>query len=172
MTRSISVRLPNVMGARLLDGVRRAEALALVLVGLILTFHLGPLGLAIAAFLLASAVLLMPRERVASLSREEVRQVFLNTLHLEASQLRAEYISIRSRPLSESRAQDLWDIRRRIIVWLDSSRSRMKAYPEFNSIFATRLTEGGILHELDCSLECLSELKRLSTLSEKLRLPI
>ena len=159
---------PNVF-----DGVRRLEAVSLVAFGLLLVVLYGPVGMMGASVLLGTAVLLMPKERTASrVTHEERRLQLLIDMHSEAMDLRSEYISARSQPLSEARARELWQVRRQIIVWLANSKARLRGFAEFAAIYEARTDAGGVLHELDCAMSCLSELKQLSTLSKKLRLPI
>ena len=158
---------------RVLDAVRFVEVIGLVGMGLLLAIQFAPYGFAPAAALLWMAVTLRPRERALPVAtREESRAELLNMLQLEALDLRALYMNVRAQPLTLQRAEALWRARREITVWLATCQYRMRFYPEFAGIYRARRGTGGIIDDLDRCLSCLSELKRLSSLSQKLRLPI
>jgi hypothetical protein len=155
------------------DAVRRVEVVGLVGMSLLLAIQYALYGLAPAAAMLWMAVTLLPRERVVpAATREEARMELLNQLQAEAMDLRARYMTVRSQPLTLQRAEGFWQVRREITVWLETCRSRLRFYPEFAGIYDARRGSGGIIDDLDRCLSCFSELKRLTSLSMRLRLPI
>ena len=159
-------------GAGVLAGVRRVEAALLVALSGVLLAQYGLTGVAVAAPLVASAVMLLPRQRSAASTREERRQRLLSQLLDEALALRAAYINTRHLPLSLDRSQSLHEARREIIRWVELSRTRLRRHPEFAGIFEANGARGGLLDELDHRISRLADIRRLDETSRRLKLPI
>ena len=158
--------------ASVLAGVRRVEAALLVALSGVLLAHYGLTGIAFAAPLVASAVMLLPRQRSAASTREERRRRLLSQLLDEAFALRAAYMNTRPLPLSLQRSQSLHEARREIIRWVELSRTRLRRHPEFAGIFEAHGARGGLLDELDRRISRLADIRRLEETSRRLKLPI
>ena len=129
-------------------------------------------GFLIAAPLLMAAAILIPRERVASSTREEVRWSLLSRLQIEGFKLRVAHVEARQALLTPERAQLLWKSEREIVRWISSTESQIKRFPEIAFIFKFRSQQATTLSELDLCLQCIERMRRLCRLSQTLDLPI
>jgi hypothetical protein len=171
MSRVLS--LPFETQARILDRVRRVELILLLLTGALFGFYYQPWGAFLSLPMLATAVILVPRERaLPAATREQMRFSFLEKATTEATDLQARYLEIRGRPLSATRSHAQKQVRRQIKLWMEAADVRFDAYPEFAAIFRAHDRRGGLIAELDACLQRLDELQRLCVLSKRLKLPI
>ncbi|HWO72944.1 MAG TPA: hypothetical protein VNN21_05245 [Dehalococcoidia bacterium] len=170
-SRAAVAALPLNRPARILIQVRRVEAIALLIAAayVVAAPHMHAV---FALPFLAIAVLLHPRPRTLANARAAQRARLIDFLDAEARHLRQRYMEIRALPLSLSRTQAQWQIRREIAAWIVRAETRFRVFPEFQPIFAEHRRQGGIIDELDSCLQRLRELKRLVELSRELRLPI
>ncbi|HEX5369072.1 MAG TPA: hypothetical protein VFY10_06615 [Dehalococcoidia bacterium] len=165
-------RLEPASRARLLDSVRWVEVAALSLSSLIaaISIHYGVL---LATPLLLIAFILVPRDRVAvEKQRASERASLVNQVRQEGYQLRSVYMAVRGQALSGERTRAQASARRGIVQWISSTNKKLETYPEFAGIFQAHRSSGGIIAELDCCLQRLSELRQLGLLSDRLELPI
>ena len=165
--------LPPETQGRILDSVRRVELILLLITGAMFGFYYQPWGALLALPMLATAVILVPRERAAVVpTREQMRHAFVDKIEFEGVALRERYLEVRGRELSAARSHAQKQVRRQIKLWVESTEARFAVYPEFAAIFESHSKRGGVLAELDACLMKLQELNRLCRLSETLRLPI
>jgi hypothetical protein len=158
---------------RILDAVRLVETAMLLLASLMLALHMEVVGAVLAAPIIGAAIIIRPRDRRSAVRvRTERRAAFVNSAQTEALGLRARYMETRSRRLSLPRSRALSDIRLEIMRWIDSTGYQLAEYPEFQLIFLAHRSTGGVLDELDSCIGRLSEIRRLCSLSERLRIPI
>ena len=158
--------------ARILDSIRWVEVAALCLSGLVAgaSFHFG---IFLALPLLASAAIMVPRDRIAAEERRAgARAALVDGLRQDGYHLRSSYMAARAQPLSKERALVLADARRGVAAWIVSTTRSIERYPEFAGIFKTHRSSCGIIAELDSCLQRLSELRELGLLSDRLELPI
>jgi hypothetical protein len=162
----------NPVSVRILDAARAVECVALV-AGAGFTIATLPLPASfLGAALVGMAAVLRPRERVSSVDqRIEMRRQLVQRLTGEALELRMRYAETRKLPLGQHRADVLWTIRRDITVWLAQAPRRISRYPEIAGILNAHRATGGLVDELDGALQRLGEIRRLCSISEKLKLP-
>jgi len=173
MTRTAKMDATYGPHAKFLAGIRRVEAAWLAALSVVLVAEYGIMGSLFSAPLIYAALALLPRQRdtVAS-TRAEQRRELLNRLLEEALGLRGAYMSARGLPLAPRRSQALQEARREIILWIESSKTRLKRYPEFAGILEARGSPGGVLDDLDGRTARLAEIRRLDEMSRRLGLPI
>ena len=172
MSEYSETRVLESTSVRVLDVARAAECVALVGgAGLAIATLSFPTAL-IAVALVGMAAVLRPRERVSpEAARIEMRRQLIQSLTSEGLVLRWRYAEIRKLPLGQSRSDALWSVRRDITVWLAASCRRVDRYPEIARILNSHRASGGLVDELDSALQRLGEIRRLCSISEKLKLP-
>jgi hypothetical protein len=153
-----------------LDTIRRIEIGWLLALSVAVAIAYQPIGFVAAYAMLAAALALIPKRE--TVVREDARLDLLNRLQAHGLDLRTRYILAREDEPTFERSQALWEVQREITVWLANSQDRLRRYPEFAGIYEFRRGRGGLIDELDRSLAALSELRRLSTISKNLQLPI
>jgi hypothetical protein len=157
---------------RFLDAARAIECVALV-AGAGVAIATVPLpGALVAGALMGVAAVMKPRERVAPEHlRTRQRRELVRRLSAEGLVLRWRYIEARKLPLGAARADALWAVRREILVWLETGLNRLDRYPEIAGILKSHRATGGLIDELDSTLQRLGDIRRLCTVSDKLELP-
>ena len=163
----------NPVSVRILDAARALECVALV-AGAGFTIATMPLPASfLGAALVGMAAVLRPRERISLADqRTEMRRQLVHRLTGEALDLRLRYAETRKLPLGQDRADVLWTVRRDITVWLTHAPTRVSRYPEIAGILNSHRSSGGLVDELDSALHRLGEIRRLCSMSEKLKLPL
>jgi hypothetical protein len=165
-------RAASTSQAKVLDTIRRIEIAWLLVLSVTVAWAYQPAGFVAAFAMLAAALALVPQRHEAAATRDEARLELLNRIQTEGLELRARYVTIRETEPTYERSQALWQVVRELTVWLARSQDRLRRYPEFAGIFEFRRGNGGTIDEVDRSLAAFSELRRLSTLSQNLQLPI
>jgi hypothetical protein len=156
---------------RLLDVARALECIALLMGAAVVVGAMPMPGASLAAVLVGMAVVLRPRERVRANTRADTRREAVRRLTAEGLVLRWRYVDAHKLALGEARADALWSVRRDVTIWLENSARRLERYPEVAGILRSHRATGGVIDELDCALKQLGEIRRLCSMSEKLRLP-
>jgi hypothetical protein len=100
-----------------------------------------------------------------------MRRLLIQRLTGEGLELRWRYAETRKLPLGQARSDTLWTIRRDITVWLQTGLKPIDRYPEIAGILNSHRASGGLVDELDSALHRLGEIRRLCSISEKLKLP-
>jgi hypothetical protein len=157
--------------AWLLDRVRFVESIGMIILApLFLT--VGPVGYVLAASLVGSGIILFPRKRERSASREETRLTTITTLIDEAYKLRRDYLVAREDLILQEHGETFMEVGKGIVEWIESATDRLRPYPEFRRIFQASESTGGLLNEIDVRIGRLAEIKRLAEMSRRLSLPI
>jgi hypothetical protein len=165
------VQTLNQPSVRLLDAARAIECIALLAGAAVVVGAMPMPSALLAAVLVGMAVVLRPRERVLTTSRADARREDIRRLTAEGLVLRWRYLDARKLPVGEARADALWSVRRDVTIWLENSTARLDRYPEVAGILRAHRATGGVIDELDCALQRLAEVRRLCSVSERLRLP-
>ena len=171
MTEYSDVQTLNQPSVRLLDAARAIECVALLVGAAVVVGAMPMPGALLAAVLVGMAVVLRPRERARATNRSDTRREDVRRLTAEGLVLRWRYMDARKLPVGEARADALWSVRRDVTMWLENSTDRLGRYPEVAGILRAHRATGGLIDELDSALQRLADIRRLCSVSEKLRLP-
>ncbi len=165
------VQAMQVEPMRAIDVARGIECVALVAGAGFVVATLALPGMVLAGVLVGMAAILRPRERLRPVTRDSARQTLVRRLTAEAMVLRWRYLDARKLAMGEVRSQTLWKVRRDITVWLENSVTRLDKYPEVGRILRSHRATGGVVDELDSALQRLGDIRRLCSISERLKLP-
>jgi hypothetical protein len=166
-----SVATANPGRLALVVNIRRIECILLLSAAALLLFSSQMPPLAILP-LIVTALTVYPRKPTLTETRTERRKQFVAFLEQQAEDLRKVHFELSQLPVSMQRAQMLWQVERQISEWIASAESQFRAFPEFKAIFEAHHQSGAPVYELDSCLARLAELRRLCSLSQKLKLPI
>jgi hypothetical protein len=169
MTRFIDIRMTSSGGW--LDTIRRVEYVALLLISALAVALFQPYGLYVAGPLIMLALALVPRYDPAP-ARDRLRIDTLNQLQADGLDLRSRWLALAETPLTDESAVQHWRVQRDTLIWLSNCSARLGRFPEIGGIFDAHLIKESLLDELDLSLQTLSRLRRLLSLSQSLKLPI
>ena len=172
MSSATSVTLAPAAQPRLVMNILRAESVALLSIAAYAAF--APQSPTLVALPLILLALFMHPARPRSVAniRAERRSLFLASLASEAQGLRERYLKLSRLPLSQSRSQECWQLQRQVASWIASAESQFRPYPEFKAIFEAHQAPGNVIDELDACISRLGQLRRLTALSRKHKLPI
>ena len=169
MTRFIDIRMTSSGGW--LDAIRRVEYVALLLISALAVTLFQPHGLYVAGPLIMLALALVPRHDPGP-ARERLRIDTLNQLQADGLGLRSRWLALAETPLTDESAVNHWRVQRDTLIWLSNCSARLGRFPEIGGIFNAHLLKENLVDELDLSLQTLSRLRRLLSLSQSLKLPI
>jgi hypothetical protein len=118
------------------------------------------------------ALMLIPGRQEPSILHEQARFDALNDLQAAGYELRARWLKQADLPLSDHKSMGQWEVHRDTMIWMAQCREKLKPFPELAGILAAQKKQPDPMDDLEVSLQTLSRLRRLVSLSRSLKLPI